>query len=469
MTFVDGHGVALHSNKAKTVASSNGFNDLSKLIEIDQITSESTCALDEDCIILQFRIWEQGRIDIEEMAEKLKAIAAHALWEVVMEFSVLPNDIVTSKVFPGLGEEPLSCLDEDFANFAKKWLDVGLAMNGGLASLAFIEASIDAHQNSLNTLKELIHQVNLAVSDVTLKAFQQGRQDCYVPCNRSHGYVPIYAESSGLSLLDNYTVIGRNFKHWKSCNEGLKAEGKAASDDLAPKEMRPLQRFQPLVVKNDADQIKAFIPRQRLLLAFVSPKKVSLYSYNCSRDVVDRLSKQVSNLGHWINARSSLAMSIVASKMGLYHNLAFYRGKSKKKGHNVFRGQDYLIEPLVKNSSPPTLNSKNEPNLRPVEPSDPNKGRILDAYLFDAKPLKKLQNCAYSIERDVTSRQGRQLLEYLTYSEKDLKAKAKKLFWEDDKQTNHDLMKHEDLVQLQQLSHCVAFCYTPLLFLPRWR
>ena len=67
-----------------------------------------------------------------------------------------------------------------------------------------------------------------------------------------------------------------------------------------------------------------FIPRQRLLLAFVHRNWIQLYAYNCSRDVNEKLNKQISNLGAWFAARSALSMSLVAQKCGLFHHQPFY-------------------------------------------------------------------------------------------------------------------------------------------------
>ena len=52
--------------------------------------------MDEEDVILQFRMWEQGRIDLEELQERLQNILENALWEVVTEYFMMPNDITTS-------------------------------------------------------------------------------------------------------------------------------------------------------------------------------------------------------------------------------------------------------------------------------------------------------------------------------------------------------------------------------------
>ena len=78
-----------------------------------------------------------------------------------------------------------------------------------------------------------------------------------------------------------------------------------------------------------------FIPRQRLLFAYVYKNNVNLYSYNCSRDIVEKLNKQIDNIGHWFNARSALSMSIVAQKLGLFNHQPFYRKQKKSRGKNA--------------------------------------------------------------------------------------------------------------------------------------
>ena len=88
-----------------------------------------------------------------------------------------------------------------------------------------------------------------------------------------------------------------------------------------------------------------FIPRQRLLFAYVYKNMVNLYHYNCSRDIVEKLNKQIDNIGHWFNARSALSMSIVAQKLGIFNHQPFYRKQKKSRGKNAnpFMGNYYSL------------------------------------------------------------------------------------------------------------------------------
>ena len=129
MTLVDGHGSAIHSSNSsggsKTAKISDEFfkaSDLKSLksdfIELTQVNEESEALTEED-LILQFRIWEQGRVDMEELVDKLQSIVQHSLWEVVTEYVLLPQDIITNSYnFPaGLqedsSEKPFERLNEE--------------------------------------------------------------------------------------------------------------------------------------------------------------------------------------------------------------------------------------------------------------------------------------------------------------------------------------------------------------------
>lgn len=72
------------------------------------------------------------------------------------------------------------------------------------------------------------------------------------------------------------------------------------------------------------------------------------------------LQKNVTQLGHWFNARAALPLSIVSQKLGIFHNnQAFYRQKGGgktvgRKNSNPYLGNDSQIEALVTNFSAPT-------------------------------------------------------------------------------------------------------------------
>lgn len=62
-----------------------------------------------------------------------------------------------------------------------------------------------------------------------------------------------------------------------------------------------------------------------------------IYTYNWSKERVENLHQQATQLGHWLSARSSLLTSIFTQKMGLFHNQELTR-KQHVRNTNVDKG-----------------------------------------------------------------------------------------------------------------------------------
>ena len=107
----------------------------------------------------------------------------------------------------------------------------------------------------------------------------------------------------------------------------------------------------------------------------------------------DKLTKQITNLGHWFAARSALSMSIVQQKCGLFHHQPFLREDKKKSKKNPYLNKEYL-EPLVKHFSP------QQPSKEPLEKSASESQAIGKTY-FDCTPSKPLQTRPYSIGKNL--------------------------------------------------------------------
>jgi len=43
--------------------------------------------------VVQFNVWEQGRIDADALKERLSTLVTHAMWDVVTELHVLPREL----------------------------------------------------------------------------------------------------------------------------------------------------------------------------------------------------------------------------------------------------------------------------------------------------------------------------------------------------------------------------------------
>jgi hypothetical protein len=75
--------------------------------------------------------------------------------------------------------------------------------------------------------------------------------------------------------------------------------------------------------------------------------QIVIYTYNWSKERVENLHQQATQLGHWLSARSSLLTSIVTQKMGLFHNQEIAR---KQHITNVSADNSAMPETLTKSS-----------------------------------------------------------------------------------------------------------------------
>nr|CAD7568425.1 unnamed protein product [Timema californicum] len=66
------------------------------------IINKSDCAFKElsSQAVMEFRIWKQGRVNIESLTQKLGAAVRHALWDLLMEYRLLTTPIPEIQFFP---------------------------------------------------------------------------------------------------------------------------------------------------------------------------------------------------------------------------------------------------------------------------------------------------------------------------------------------------------------------------------
>jgi hypothetical protein len=90
------------------------------------------------------------------------------------------------------------------------------------------------------------------------------------------------------------------------------------------------QRFKPFLPPERCDQCEVdemarppVIPRQRLFLAFIRERQLTVYTYNWLPDVNALLREELHHIAQWHNARSHLLSCILHQKMGLFYHQAF--------------------------------------------------------------------------------------------------------------------------------------------------
>jgi len=130
-------------------------DDFEKFVTVRLLPQEISEEL-PDALVLQFNVWEQGRID-GTMKERLETYVCHSLWDVITELHLLPRELVVSS---GNQSSQLSPL---FSKFSTKWLDYGMKL--GVSSVQKQNVTFSTKYSPRHTVKEMQNKVSMAVPD----------------------------------------------------------------------------------------------------------------------------------------------------------------------------------------------------------------------------------------------------------------------------------------------------------------
>jgi hypothetical protein len=131
-------------------------DDFHKFVTV-RLLPQETSGENPDALVLQFNVWEQGRIDGAAMKERLETYVCHSLWDVITELHLLPRELV---VCTGNQSSQLSPL---FSKFSTKWLDYGIKL--GVSSVQKQSVTFSTKYSPRHTVKEMQSKVSLAVPD----------------------------------------------------------------------------------------------------------------------------------------------------------------------------------------------------------------------------------------------------------------------------------------------------------------
>lgn len=302
-----------------------------------------------------------------------------------------------------------------YAKLIERWFNLGLQKN--VTSIRLQKASILAPLTVPSLLKAVIHICSSSVTpEMSMKIFSSSDPETsYVPCVTT-SRCPKLTTVDRSSLDKTHILIGRNMSQWK---ESLSGEiSLPDSSQVAMKVQRTHQRFvsylqdsianpcpeavrlvhSQQVNSNDADRastngdhslVSLLIPRQRLLWATVSrDQEWIMWMYNFNKDSHESLSKQCSALVQWHNARWALLSSIVAQKLGLFHN---QQCSGRLHAHQTLRNNPFLVltemEHLVKlHVLPASRDYSTTSTVRKPQPHLPHTAH-LEAFR-DSKPAR---------------------------------------------------------------------------------
>nr|XP_023688560.1 KICSTOR complex protein SZT2 isoform X3 [Paramormyrops kingsleyae] len=309
-------------------------------------------------------------------------------------------------------------------------------------------------------LVEIVNLVSSLASDTVVKVFE-------TPGPHSEAFVPVtHHPGKPPSTSKHFLLIGRNFHQWRCSTEQAH---------------KGLQRFEALEQSDwfcAGQACKGVAPRQRFLIVYISDKKVTLYMYNWSVDLGASLSRELTRLVQWQNARSHVLHCLLSQKMGLFHHYCLSdppAHEDLKQENNPFLNSTLEVDALLRSPVPPAP-SKDPGRLSGCPRTLPLMHFHPELVPFD-EALRDV-----CIERpmssgpdgtDAVAQHGAQLLEIKAAERREMEKQMKieNLFvtWQQRSAQSNMPITVTDLETLKQSSRLVHYCATPLLFDPVFR
>ncbi|XP_058890998.1 KICSTOR complex protein SZT2 isoform X7 [Acipenser ruthenus] len=351
----------------------------------------------------------------------------------------------------------------------------------GCPSIQQCSAEIASQFLLPSILTEIVNLVSSLANDTSVKVFER------ISCPQGETFVPLSLSkhsSTPPATARQFILIGRNFHQWHFSTE---------QEDSSDEESTPLvnrftphkgfQRFEALELNDSCSpgvSGRWVAPRQRFVIIQILDKKLTLYMYNWSVDLGSSLSRGLTRLVQWQNARSHAVHCLLSQKMGLFHHYCFLdtpAHEDLKQEPNPFLSSTLEADSLLRSPTPPP--SKDQGRLsssgRGLPPLHfPPELVPFDEALRDITvgiPIMTEQDSAGNT--DTVARHGSQLLEIKAMErremEKQLKIEHLFVTWQQRSAQSNMPITAADLDTLKQSSRLVHYCATPLLFDPVFR
>lgn len=477
------------------------------------LTSASTYVLEEKnkepepAALVEFRIWKQGRVNMDSLTQKLCAAVRHSTWDLLTEFCLLTAPITQvagseetspshmkevsdstevaedatftnpvfiqdeSQIFEADAAEVFESEDNNFLHEVyQKTMQPWLKFAVDIAVPAVKKHTVDlcARHSLAVMVKEVQNLVVLNATDTQTMIFYPSLhpETNKIVLSMSHdmrlGNILPQSEENSFCLL-----IGRNIDQWRAC---VTDDDTFDQDALFPKAQKVFQKFPPLLTAHVSGQGTQFVPRQRFLMAILTNHQITIYTYNWSKERVENLNMQVKDLGCWLSARSNLLTSILMQKMGLFHNMEIHQKQESPSQVNTYMSRLVELEDFIKFS--PTSMMMKDPAPRrhglgsPYGCLVPGLNSALPDVFRDSKPSRPMHRMPYNA--DPVVRNAYQLQDT---RQRDRRDDQKKLYvmWHTRVATPNIPMAEDVIHLFKQHSRVIHYCLTPLLFLPRWR
>ncbi|CAD6224796.1 GSCOCG00005557001-RA-CDS, partial [Cotesia congregata] len=497
------------------------ISDFSDAISVTVYEGKTRSASIPD-VPIEFRIWKQGRVNVETLKEKLGAAIKHAIWDLINElylFSVPLTVSVSVQMNPleskddsneyyqlpsnlkSLDQAKLNCnsyelgeigmLNEIYHKTIPCWYQFALDM--GVPSVRKHVVPIQHRHPISTTIKELQNLIRVNAPDTSTRAFVLDQSqpflindtvspNTFLPFKKLH----VQNDDKSKDNSDNYSFRVDDHKHnddddndeiiyvpyefnfddTKSHSKAVIVarnfnQWKASINNITEPDLL-MPKDQKLLQKfNPLIQETNFIPRQRLLLAKVQGNEFILYMYNWSKERSEKLIKQATNLGAWLSSRSVLLSNVVMQKLGIFHH------QPMESFHLRDECQISDIESMTKFSA--MYNAENTDWSKSSHRLSTGRNvhyPLVSQVMRDARP-----NVHYppnTVDPVVIAVHD---LQDLHQRERKNKEDLTRLhtMWQSRSAAPNIPMSSTNINTFKRLSRLIHYCYTPILFLPQWR
>ncbi|XP_076247853.1 KICSTOR complex protein SZT2 [Calliopsis andreniformis] len=454
--------------------------------------------------LIEFRIWKQGRVNLDSLRQKLCSAVKHAIWDLVTEYKFLPNPLTepfqkdiseiftehkkphahvametSQKVVSDLvinqyeaGEE--GKLHDIYCVKLSQWFRFALEI--GVPSVRKHEVNISCRHNISTIIRELETLIQCQAPDISSRAFvlkdkqpfiekfisneellQNKKYYTFSSNNEESSNIPLYIPYDFTKDEQiTYTkciLISRNFRQWKSS-----FSKEVQPELLVPKDQKVSQKFNSLILDSN------FVSRQRILLAEVRSNSIILYMYNWSKEKSEKLIKQTTSLGIWLSSRSNFFMNIIMQKLGIfYHQPHYSRDQTNAHYFQVMDMENLTKFAFVHNDEKDWTRINNR--IQNIKHNHFSWNDVVGQTMRDVKLNMHLHNNIDPVTKAVYD------LQDLRCREKKMKEDLNKLYsmWQNRNAVPNIPISMNALNTFKQHSRLIHFCHTPLLFLPSWR
>lgn len=403
-------------------------------------------ALPEDSdLVIRFGFWDKGRVDRERLLERLANCVRYALWETVTEVTLTQQSIGWLE-----DSDQKGCygrISPTYKIMLNTWIPFGLSLKTPSLTLTPLTAPFKISLEYM--IKELVLMSRTRLWSTEPFVFLANEEN-------EADLRAVNKVSTGLKVKHAYLLIKPKIDTKcspRSSHKLLKFKPNGCDSEQSmpptPSVASPIGSFHQSPDTSTDLAVSERYSRQSLIVVRLETQTVEITSYNVGKDESERLNQVIKSYMSWLSARTSVAMSISAQKLGIFSNQAFTRPHAGISPINHFRE---------------LINSPAYP--RAVKDS---KSKFVPLNCFqDVQRYEPLHDCPRKPVpdriRDVTKVHGKQMI---ATSQSDLE-KLAKLFMVLQKRGG-DTVNDDGLAFLLKHSRMMHFCLTPILFLPMWR